>query len=224
MKLLSFLFLTLSAISACMGQVQCGRDIQCLTQNAQITFIGTVTSRDETNAKKFSATVRPLCHMYGTQGSINPDEFNRDIVIGGFGSHAGGTCDAEVGLVGETDIFFVHVNNTVAAGGVRTFGLYDPCYGAFANTTDNFIQLTKYVYGTYNAIPTGPSCPIVSQDESHIYINNQSYDKQVDLNLDGSNTGTFNLDPEEGNGSAKNFVMTSALFVIVSFLFQFLYY
>ncbi|ORX48659.1 hypothetical protein BCR36DRAFT_584226 [Piromyces finnis] len=200
---------------------QCNRDIECLTKNAQITFIGQVETREDTNTKYFAATVRPLCNMYSNSGSITNDEFNRAIRIGGFGNHAGGSCQAEVGNVGEVGIFFVHVNNTVANGGIRTFGLYDPCYGAFANTTDNYIQLTKLVYSE-NYTPVGPLCPMVSQDQEHIYIDGNSYDKKVDLNQNtNSNGGSIDLESTDSSDATKTIVMTSsALLVLFAFFSQ----
>jgi len=213
----------------------CNRDIECLTKNAQITFIGQVETREDTNTRYFAATVRPLCNMYGNSGAITDEEFTRAIRIGGFGNHAGGSCQAEIGNVGEIGIFFVHVNNTVANGGVRTFGLYDPCYGAFANNTDNYVELTKLVYGQNGYTPTGPQCPQVTQDQDHVYIDGNQYDKKIDLNQGFSSGNSYNnnnnngqsgpldLEANANSGASKTLVMaSSALLVLFAFLSQLL--
>jgi len=224
MKILSYAFTVLSVACATMAS-NCNRDLECLTTNAQITFIGRVVAKDDTNTKYFSAQVEPLCTMFGNTGStINQSEYGRPITIGGFGSHAGGTCQAEIGNVGETDIFFVHVNNTVAAGGIRTFGLYDPCYGAFPNDTTNYIQLTKFIHSKYNYAPNGIQCPVVNSDDQHIYIDGNSYDKTVEVNLGGDGNGGSSIDLESGfnSGSPKGAIMTTSALIVLAFLFQFL--
>jgi len=227
MKILSYVFTALSVTCATMAS-QCNRDIECLTRNAQITFIGEVETRETTNTKYFSATVKPLCNMYGNSGAITQEEFTRSIKIGGFGNHAGGSCQAEIGNVGERGIFFVHVNNTVVNGGVRTFGLYDPCYGAFANTTDNYVQLTKLVFGQNGYTPTGPQCPSVSQDQNYVYIDGNQYEKNVNLEGDNNNSlggqsGTLDLDNSNSNsGASKTAVLASSALVLFAFISQLL--
>ncbi|KAG4098952.1 hypothetical protein H8356DRAFT_1669692 [Neocallimastix lanati (nom. inval.)] len=216
MKLLSYICGALSIAGAAMASA-CNRDLECLTSNAQITFIGQIVTRDFTNTKYFSATVKPLCNMYGNVGGITQEEYSRTITIGGFGNHAGGTCDAEIGNVGDIDIFFVHVNNTVANGGVRTFGLYDPCYGAFRNNTDNYIQLTKYAVKN-NYTPNGVQCPSIRQEANGINIDGTSYPNPVDLN-EGSTNTKVNLDENTGD-APKTFVMTSMAFVVLGSLIQ----
>jgi len=220
MKILSYVFVALSIAGAAMASI-CNRDLECLTSNAQITFIGQIMTKDNTNTKYFSATVKPLCNMYGNVGSITQEEYTRTITIGGFGSHAGGTCDAEIGNVGDIDIFFVHVNNTVSAGGVRSFGLYDPCYGAFQNTTDNYVQLTKYAVKN-NYTPNGIQCPVIMQDANGINIDGTTYPNAIDLNEGtGSGSDKISLDEDIGSGASRTFMTFTATLMILSSLLQF---
>jgi len=225
MKILSYIFTVLSIIGATMA-ANCERNIACLAKNAQITFIGQVMQRENITLKSFSAVVQPLCTMYGLgESKIADEEYSRTITISGFGNHAGGTCQADVGEPGEIDIFFVHVNNTVPRGGVRTFGLTDPCYGAFLNDTTNFVELAKLTYGQlgYNpsGSPLGSQCPILSKDNTNnkININGVSYDMPIDL-TDDKDQPNFGLDDDVDSGSPKNYVISTTLIVFVAFLLQ----
>jgi len=226
MKILSYIFTVLSIVGATMA-ANCEKNIACLTKNAQITFIGQVMQRENITLRSFSAVVKPLCTMYGLGDSrISNEEYDRTITISGFGNHAGGSCQADVGEPGEIDIFFVHVNNTVPRGGVRTFALTDPCYGAFLNDTTNFVELTKRTYGEYNYIPTGATvnsqCPILSKDTANnkININGESYDLPIKLDDDKGDNQLGLDDGLDDSGSPKNYVISTTLIVFVAFLLQ----
>eukprot|EP00833_Pecoramyces_ruminatium_P015305 jgi/Orpsp1_1/1189337/evm.model.d7180000071245.1 len=219
MKLLTLACAALGAVGA--FAQQCNRDIECLSSHAQITFIGQIISKDTTNVKNFSASVKPLCNMYGNSGAITQEEFSRTITISGFGNHAGGSCDAAISNVGDIDIFFVHVNNTVAAGGVRTFGLYDPCYGAFKNETTSYVELTKLaVKNGYT--PNGVQCPVIVQQADGINIDGTTYPNPINLDEDTTNSGKVSLD-DESNDAPKAIAMTSFAFVVLASLLQYLF-
>jgi len=219
MKLLSFVGAALGIVGA--FAQQCNRDIECLTSHAQITFIGQILSKDTSNVKNYSATVKPLCNMYGNGGSITQEEFSRGtITIGGFGNHAGGSCEATISNVNDIDIFFVHVNNTVISGGVRTFGLYDPCYGAFKNETNSYVELTKYAVKN-NYIPNGISCPVIQKQADGISIDGTTYPNPV--SLDETNDSTNVSLDEVPNDASKAIVMTTSAFVILASLLQLLF-
>ncbi|ORX59361.1 hypothetical protein BCR36DRAFT_579950 [Piromyces finnis] len=141
----------------------CGRDIPCLAENAQMTFLGRVINVEKTNSTYFSAEVQPLCTMYSTvqNTKLDEEEFQRTVFIDGFGTHAGGSCNADSGIVGDTNIFFVWVNASRVHGVARRFGLYDPCYGAFKYTDENANQLNNFM-ASHNSMvptPTGKECP-----------------------------------------------------------------
>jgi len=220
MKIFSYVFPALSVAYATVA-AKCERDISCLTKESQITMIGEVVSRDDVNEKKFSASVRPLCTMYGIGSSkILDEEYDRTIRISGFGTHSGGQCQGEIGIPGDIEIFFVHVNNTVPAGGVRTFGLTDPCFGAFANETSNFVELIKLTYGQNGYTPTGKNCPELYKDSvnNKIKINGNEYNLPVSLDNSGSNQSS--LDVDDTDGSSKAYVMSTALIVFFALLVQ----
>jgi len=141
----------------------CGRDIDCLARNAQMTFLGRVISVEQTNSTYFSAEVKPLCTMHSSVANtkIDDEEYQRTVTVDGFGTHAGGSCNADSGLVGDTNIFFVWVNASSIHGQARRFGLYDPCYGAFKYDDQNAQLLSNFISTHTSAVqtPIGSECP-----------------------------------------------------------------
>jgi len=141
----------------------CGRDIPCLASHAQMTFLGRVVSVEQTNSTYFSAEVQPLCTMHSTVANtkIDDEEFLRTVRIDGFGTHAGGSCNADTGIVGDTNIFFVWVNASTIHGVARRFGLFDPCYGAFQYNDANAQELNNFMATHESTVqtPIGADCP-----------------------------------------------------------------
>jgi len=161
----------------------CGRDIPCLARQAQFTFIGKVVSIQETNATDFSAEVQPLCTMYAAiEGSgILEEEYFRTVQVDHFGTHAGGSCNADTGIVGDENIFFVYANTTKVHGVARRLGLFDPCYGAFKNTPENAQILNNFIALEKAPAPSGLACPA---DAGKASSNPDGTPQMIDLSND----------------------------------------
>ncbi|OUM60540.1 hypothetical protein PIROE2DRAFT_63092 [Piromyces sp. E2] len=166
----------------------CGRDIPCLAQNAQMTFLGRVVNVEQTNSTYFSAEVKPLCTMHSTVANtkVDDEEYRRTVFIDGFGTHAGGSCNADSGIVGDTNIFFVWVNASRIHGVARRFGLFDPCYGAFKYTEENAAELNNFIARHQSTVqtPVGTECPADAGKPSTGTGNGNSGDKPGFINLE----------------------------------------
>ncbi|KAG4093409.1 hypothetical protein H8356DRAFT_948900 [Neocallimastix lanati (nom. inval.)] len=189
----------------------CGRDIDCLANNAQMTFIGRVMSVEQNNSTYFSAEVQPLCTMHSTVANtkIDDEEFKRTVTVDGFGTHAGGSCNADSGIVGDTNIFFVWVNASLIHGQARHFGLYDPCYGAFKYDDQNAQLLSNFMSTHSSAVqtPIGQNCPTLPKPFSN-------------TNADGT-PGSVNLEDGIDSGSVLRYTFSS-LALIASLLAYYL--
>lgn len=199
----------------------CNKDIKCLTKNSQITFIGKVIETDEVyNKSKFNVTVSPLC-IYNVRNNENfafdANEYSSYIKISGFGTHAGGSCNGDSGIVGDINIFYAHVSNTVTLGGKREYGLSDPCYGAFLNNTQNYLDLIQITYGELNYTPTGNSCAVVSKNDTHITIDGETFNKTTNF-LDDDNN-----DFSDPDSSIQLKAMTLGSLFIISLFTLFLF-
>ncbi|ORX65324.1 hypothetical protein BCR32DRAFT_115439 [Anaeromyces robustus] len=186
----------------------CNRDIECLTKNAQMTFLGRVIGIEQTNATMFSAEVQPLCTMFSTVANtkIDDEEFKRTVFIDGFGTHAGGTCNADAGIVGDTNIFFVWVNASSIHGVARRFGLFDPCYGAFKNTPENAQILNNVILSQTSAVqtPIGVECPEVKATTDN----------------NGNGNGPINLDEDlDSNAILKYSISSIAIIISLFYIF-----
>lgn len=207
--LCKFILTLLALATLSLGQ-QCGREISCLSEKAQMTFLGKVMSVEETNSTYFSAEIKPLCTMYSTlpNTQISDEEYQRTVFVDGFGTHAGGSCNANAGVVGDTNIFFVWVNASRIHGVARRFGLYDPCYGAFQYDQTNTQALMNFIssHKSATATPNGVSCPSVNVTGT--------------TGANGEDNKTFNFDVEEDSAASFNYLSTtlSLLCVFVSFI------
>ncbi|KAL6633090.1 hypothetical protein U3516DRAFT_296813 [Neocallimastix sp. 'constans'] len=160
----------------------CGKDIDCLASNAQMTFLGHVISIEKENSTYFSTEVKPLCTLHSTVPNtlIDEEEYKRTVFVDGFGNHAGGSCNANSGIVGDTNIYFVWVNASRIHGQARRFGLYDPCYGAFKFDNQNSQLISNFISTHSSTVPSpmGANCPTLPKpfsstnpDGSPIFIN-----------------------------------------------------
>jgi len=195
----------------------CGRDIDCLASNAQMTFLGRVVSVEQTNSTFFSAEVQPLCTMHSTihNTKIDDEEYRRTVTIDGFGTHAGGSCNADSGIVGDTNIFFVWVNASSIHGVARHFGLSDPCYGAFKYTDENANQLNNFIATHDSMVPTpvGEGCPAGAGKASTNGSGTGASGSGTGAN---GNVGSLNLEENESNAIVRYAI--SSLTIIASLL------
>jgi len=177
-------------IASTFAAEHCGRDIPCLVRNAQFTFIGKVVSVQESNETDYYAEVQPLCTVFATlpNSGILDEEYLRTVKVDHFGTHAGGSCNAHTGEVGEENIFFVYSNFTREHGVARHLGLNDPCFGAFKNTPENAQVLNNYIATQKSAVPvpSGPSCPA---DSGKATLNEDGTPQFTDLSKDDDELG-----------------------------------